>query len=276
MDLSTPVVMGVINVTPDSFSDGATLGTPEADRFKVAVDRALARAEAMVGAGARIIDVGGESTRPGAAPVSTEEELQRVMPVIEAVRSNLDTAISIDTSSPVVMREACRLGADMVNDVRALQRDGALAAVLSSAAAACLMHSRGEPGTMQQAIHYTDVVEEILAFLKDRVTQTISAGIPREKLVIDPGFGFGKTVAHNFTLLRELHRFSELELPILVGISRKSMIGNVTGKPADQRLAGTLAATSWALTKGAKIIRTHDVVETMDIIKIHCAITGTR
>lgn len=276
VDLSTPVVMGVINVTPDSFSDGATLGALEADRFKVAVDRALARAEAMVNAGARIIDVGGESTRPGAAPVSTDEELQRVMPVIEAVRSNLDTAISIDTSSPEVMREACRLGADMVNDVRALQRDGAMAVVLSSGVAACLMHNRGEPGTMQQDVNYNDVVEEVLAFLKDRVAQTISAGIPREKLVIDPGFGFGKTVTHNYTLLRELHRFKELQLPILVGISRKSMIGNVTGRPPEQRLAGTLAATSWALTKGAKIIRTHDVAETLDIIKIHCAIAGAR
>ncbi len=276
LDLSTPIVMGVINLTPDSFSDGSTLGDLESGRFWVSRDRALARAEAMVSAGASIIDVGGESTRPGADPISSGEELQRVIPVIEAIRLNLDTAISVDTSSSAVMSEACRAGAHLINDVRALQREGAMASAVSSGAGVCLMHSRGEPRTMQLNVHYTDVVEEILRFLKDRVAQTIRAGIPREKLVIDPGFGFGKTVEHNFRVLRELDRFGELGLPVLVGISRKSMIGKVVDRPTEQRLAGSLAATAWALLKGASIIRTHDVADTLDVIRIHCALADDR
>lgn len=271
LDLSTPVVMGVINVTPDSFSDGATLGTVQGNRFKVSIAQALARAEAMASAGAAIIDVGGESTRPGAVPVSSDEELERVIPVIEALRANLDTAISIDTSSAAVIREACAAGAELINDVRALRRDGALAEAVKSGAGVCLMHTRGEPHSMQQDIHYYDVVEDILAFLKERVAQTISAGIPREKLAVDPGFGFGKTLAHNYRLLRELGRFSELGLPVLVGISRKSMIGKVVDRPPEQRLAGSLAAATLALVNGAGIIRTHDVAETVDTIKIVCA-----
>ncbi|MCB1673011.1 MAG: dihydropteroate synthase [Gammaproteobacteria bacterium] len=276
LDLSTPVIMGVINVTPDSFSDGATLGDPRATGFRVSPQRALARAEAMVAAGAAIIDVGGESTRPGADPVSSDEQLQRVMPVIEAIHRNLDTAISIDTSSATVMREACQAGAQLINDVRALQQEGAMQAAAATGAAVCLMHSRGEPRTMQQEIHYTDVVAEILQFLKDRVAETISAGIPREKLVIDPGFGFGKTLEHNYRILRELDRFGDLGLPILVGVSRKSMIGKVVDRPADQRLAGSLAATVWALARGASIVRTHDVAETLDAIKVVCAIADDR
>jgi len=264
--------MGVLNVTPDSFYDGATLGSSAGDRFQVSVDLALQRASAMVNEGAAIIDVGGESTRPGAEPVSESEELERVMPVIEAIRSNLDTAISIDTSSPAVMTEACRAGAGLINDVRALRRDGALAAAAASDAAVCLMHTRAEPKTMQQDAQYEDVVAEIYQFLQLRVDQAIEAGIERSQLVIDPGFGFGKTVQHNYRLLRELDRFTGLELPVLVGLSRKSMIGNVVNRPPAERLAGTLAATAWALAKGAKIIRTHDVGPTVDTIKIHCAL----
>ena len=266
--------MGVLNVTPDSFFDGATLGSEVGGRFRVAVDRALQRAESMVVDGAAIIDVGGESTRPGADPVSVNEELERVMPVIEAISRNLDTVISVDTSSPEVMAAACQAGADLINDVRALRRDGAMSAVAASGAAVCLMHARAEPKTMQQDIHYDDVVEELLEFLKGRVKEAASAGIASDKLLIDPGFGFGKTVQHNYRLLRDLHRFTELELPILVGISRKSMIGNVVDRPPEDRLAGTLAATTWALANGANVIRTHDVAPTVDIVKIHCAVTA--
>ncbi|MBT8147420.1 MAG: dihydropteroate synthase [Gammaproteobacteria bacterium] len=266
--------MGVLNVTPDSFFDGATLGSEVNGQFRVAVDRALRRAEAMVNEGAAIIDVGGESTRPGASPVSIAEELERVMPVIEAISRNLDTVISIDTSSPEVMTAACRAGAGLINDVRALRRDGAMSAAANSEAAVCLMHTRAEPNVMQQDIHYEDVVEDILEFLMQRVEEAISAGISREKLLIDPGFGFGKTVQHNYRLLRDLNRFAKLQLPILVGLSRKSMIGNVVDRPLEERLAGTLAATTWALANGASIVRTHDVAPTVDIVKIHCAVTA--
>jgi len=265
--------MGVLNVTPDSFFDGATLGSQVNGHFKVAADRALQRAEAMVEAGAAIIDVGGESTRPGADPVTVAEEIERVMPVIEAISQNLDTAISIDTSSPEVMTAACQAGAGLINDVRALRKEGALSAAVDSGAAVCLMHARAEPKVMQQDIHYEDVVEELLGFLKERVEEATNAGIPREKLLVDPGFGFGKTVQHNYLLLRELRRFAELQLPILVGLSRKSMIGNVVDRPPQERLAGTLGATTWALANGANIIRTHDVAPTVDIVKIHCAVT---
>jgi len=274
LDLSTPVVMGVINVTPDSFYDGSSLGSLAGSRFRVSVDQTLARVETMVADGAAIIDIGGESTRPGATPVSEQEELERVMPVIAAIRDKFDTPISIDTSSARVMSEACRAGADMINDIRALRREGAMDAAVASGAAVCLMHTRDEPGIMQQDIQYQDVVAEILTFLRQRVQDAVTAGIAREKLVIDPGFGFGKTVQHNYRLLRELRCFGELNLPILIGISRKSMIGTVVNRPADQRLAGSLAATGWALANGAKIIRTHDVAATVDVIKIHRALNG--
>jgi dihydropteroate synthase len=263
--------MGIINVTPDSFSDGANLGTISAGRFEVSADLALQQAMAMSEEGASILDIGGESTRPGADPVSVQEELDRVMPVIEIIRKNLDTPLSIDTSSPVVMREACNVGVAMVNDVRALQRQGAVQVLAATDAAVCLMHSLDEPDVMQQSIHYDHVTSDILAFLKDRVAETIRAGIKRERIVIDPGFGFGKTTDNNYQLLRELSRFEDLDLPILVGISRKSMIGKVTGKNPDERLAGSLAATAYALSNGANIIRTHDVAATADVIKVHGA-----
>ena len=272
LQLSTPLVMGVLNVTPDSFYDGATLGAEVNSGFQVDVDRALRRAETMIHDGAAIIDVGGESTRPGAIPVSTAEELDRVIPVIEAIRVNLDTVISIDTSSPEVMSSACGAGAELINDVRALAREGAATAAAASGAAVCLMHTRAEPRVMQQDIHYADVVEDILDFLRQRIEAAVGAGIPREKLLIDPGFGFGKTVQHNYRLLRELERFTELHLPVLVGVSRKSMIGSVIDRPPELRLAGSLAATAWALANGASIIRTHDVGPTVDTVKIHCAV----
>ena len=274
LQLSTPLVMGVLNVTPDSLFDGASLGSEVNGQFQVAVDRALQRAEVMVKEGAAIIDVGGESTRPGADPVSVAEELERVMPVIEAISRNLDTTISIDTSSPQVMTAACQAGAGLINDVRALRREGAMSAAADSGAAVCLMHARAEPKVMQQDIHYEDVVEDILEFLTQRVKDATSAGIRRDKLLIDPGFGFGKTVQQNYRLLRYLDRFARLQFPVLVGLSRKSMIGNVVDRPPEERLAGTLAATTWALAKGASIVRTHDVASTVDIVKIHCAVSA--
>jgi dihydropteroate synthase len=264
--------MGIINVTPDSFSDGALLAVSPDGPFRVSVDKALARAEAMVRDGAALLDVGGESTRPGAVPVSAQEELERVMPVIEALAGNLDTPLSVDTSSPAVMREACRAGAVLINDVRALRREGALEAARECEAAVCLMHMRDEPGTMQQKIHYDDVVGEVLAFLKDRMARATGAGIDRARLLVDPGFGFGKTLENNYRLLRELDRFAELDLPLLVGVSRKSMIGGVLDRPPQDRLAGSLAAACWAVSRGANIIRTHDVAATRDVIKIHSAI----
>ena len=270
-ELSTPIAMGIINVTPDSFSDGAELGSVFSGVFEVSTEKALKQAVRMSEEGASLLDIGGESTRPGADKVSEQEELDRVMPVIEIIRNNLDTPISVDTSSPVVMREACHSGAVLINDIRALSRDGAMDAVGETGAAVCLMHALDEPSVMQHAIRYTDVTTDILAFLKERVEETISAGIDRNKILIDPGFGFGKTLQNNYQLLRELSKYTEIGLPILVGISRKAMIGQVVGKESGQRLAGSLAATAYALLNGANIVRTHDVAATVDVIKIHSA-----
>lgn len=274
LELSTPVVMGVLNVTPDSFSDGARLGHNHGGRFRVSLEKALSRARELVAEGAAIIDIGGESTRPGAVPVAPAEELGRVVPVIEALVAELDVALSVDTSSPEVMREACRAGAHMINDIRALRRDGALEAAAETDAAVCLMHTRAEPAVMQQDIRYEDVVQDICRFLKERLAETTRAGIKREKLVIDPGFGFGKTQQQNYRLLHELDTFLGLGVPVLVGISRKSMLGQVTGRPVDQRLAAGVAAAMVALDRGARIIRTHDVAATVDAIKVHCALAG--
>ena len=277
IDLSVPVVMGIVNVTPDSFSDGGKLrtGTPSS-RFTVSIDKALAQAESMLAEGATILDIGGESTRPGARPLSEQEELDRVIPVLEAIQDRLDVAVSVDTSTPGVMLAAVAAGAGFVNDVRALQRPGAVAAVSSGKSAVCLMHMRGEPGTMQQEIHYDDVVEEVLAFLRQRIAVCEAAGILRSRLILDPGFGFGKTVRHNWLLLQRLHCFKSLGLPILAGISRKSMLGAVTGRPVDERVHAGVAAAMLALRGGAAIIRTHDVAPTVDAIKIHCAVEGAR
>lgn len=263
--------MGIINLTPDSFSDGSELQKDGIPGFRVDLDKALRRAEQMVREGAVIIDIGGESTRPGADPISSEEELDRVIPVIAAVRANLDVCLSIDTSSPQVMREAIAAGAGLVNDIRALSKPNAIESLQAETVAICLMHMQGEPGTMQQNYHYHDVIEEVLAFLKARVQACLESGIGRDRLVIDPGFGFGKSQQHNYQILNQLSRLAELELPILVGISRKSMIGGVIDRPVDQRLAGSVAAITLALAAGANIIRTHDVAATIDAIRVNSA-----
>ncbi|MGH8441430.1 MAG: dihydropteroate synthase [Nevskiaceae bacterium] len=254
--------MGVLNVTPDSFSDGGRFTAPDA---------ALARARAMVEEGAAIVDVGGESTRPGAQPVDEEQELARVLPVIARIRAELGCAISIDTMKPGVMRAACDAGAELINDVNALRAPGALEAARDSGAAVCLMHMQGEPRTMQQEPRYADVVAEVRAFLEQRVAACVAAGIARERLVVDPGFGFGKALEHNLQLLGAVTEFAEIGVPVLVGVSRKSMFGQLLDRPADQRLAGGLAAATLAAWQGARIVRTHDVRSTMDALKVTTA-----
>ena len=263
--------MGIINTTPDSFSDGAQLGSSGGGRFRVDVDLALRRAEAMVAEGATFVDVGGESTRPGAEAVDTGEELDRVIPVVEAIRARLDVCISVDSSSPAVIAAALAAGAELVNDVRALADEEALAVVSQSPAAACLMHMQGQPRSMQKTFHYDDVVGEVRDFLRGRVDRCLQAGMASERLLVDPGFGFGKSVAHNYRLLRELNALDAIGVPLLVGISRKSMIAAVTERPLEQRLAGSLAAAVLAMERGARVVRTHDVAATMDAIRVHCA-----
>ncbi|KTT49963.1 dihydropteroate synthase [Pseudomonas oryzihabitans] len=262
-----PKVMGILNVTPDSFSDGG--------RY-TAVESALRHAEGMVAAGAAIIDVGGESTRPGAPAVSEAEELDRVVPVIEAIARELDVVISMDTSTPAVMREGARAGAGLINDVRSLRRPGALETAAATDLAICLMHMRGEPGTMQQAPVYADVAGEVGAFLAEQVARCEAVGISRQRLVLDPGYGFAKTLEHNLELFRRQAELLAFGLPLLVGVSRKSMIGAVTGRPVEGRLAGGLALAALALTKGAQILRVHDVAETVDVVKMITAVEGFR
>lgn len=262
-----PKVMGILNVTPDSFSDGG--------RY-TAVEIALRHAEGMVNAGAAIIDVGGESTRPGAPAVSEAEELDRVIPVVEAIARELDVVISLDTSTPAVMREGARAGAGLINDVRSLRRSGALEAAAASDLAICLMHMQGEPSTMQQAPVYTDVAGEVGAFLAEQVRRCEAAGIARERLVLDPGYGFAKTLEHNLELFKRQAELLAFGLPLLVGVSRKSMIGAVTGRPVEGRLAGGLALAALALVKGAQILRVHDVAETVDVVKMITAVEGFR
>lgn len=276
IDLSVPVVMGIVNATPDSFSDGGRLAASASAGFQVSVDKALALAARMLDEGAAIIDVGGESTRPGAASLSEQEELDRVIPVIQAIRSRLDIAVSVDTSTPAVMLEAVAAGAGLVNDVRALRRPGALAAVAGLDVAICLMHMRGEPDTMQRDVQYDDVVAEVIAFLAERVAACTECDIARSRIVLDPGFGFGKSVEHNFELLRQLPQLQCLGLPLLVGMSRKSMLGAVTGRPVDQRVHAGVAASVLALQGGAAIIRTHDVAPVIDAIRVQSAFTGAR
>ena len=259
LDLSRPVVMGVLNITSDSFSDGGRYRSFEA---------ALAHARAMVAAGAAIIDVGGESTRPGAEPVPVQEELDRVLPVIEAMRRELDAVISIDTMKPQVMTAAVGAGAGLVNDVLALQAPGAVAAVAASRAAVCLMHMQGTPQTMQSAPHYDDVVAEVCAFLRQRAETCVAAGIAPDRIALDPGFGFGKTMQHNLQLLAGLSQLADGRLPLLVGLSRKSMLGKLLGRAVDQRLAGSLALATIAALNGARIIRSHDVAETRDAVAV--------
>jgi len=263
LSLARPVVMGVLNVTPDSFSDGG--------RF-VRLEAAIEQGLAMITAGAALIDVGGESTRPGSEPVSLEEELARVVPVVRALSSQ--AVISVDTSKPEVMRQAAAAGAGFINDVRALREPGALEAARDSGCAVCLMHMQGEPRTMQHSPAYRDVLAEVAQFLGARLEAARAAGIPHERLVIDPGFGFGKTLEHNLTLLRGLPMLSGLGVPLLAGLSRKSMLGTLTGRAAGERLYGSLALAVIVALKGARIIRAHDVAATVDALKVVAAVEG--
>jgi dihydropteroate synthase len=258
LDLSQPRIMGILNITPDSFSDGS--------RFNQ-LDRALFHAEKMMEEGAEIIDVGGESTRPGAIYVSEQEELDRVVPVIEQLAKKLDVMISIDTYKPAVMAAACQAGAHLINDIKALQEPGALKVAAESQALICLMHMQGEPQSMQNHPVYKSVVDEVSHFLSNRVAACLAAGISPEKLILDPGFGFGKTLEQNYELLG---RLSEIQTgyPLLVGVSRKSMIGNLLNRSVDERLAGSIAAALYALAQGARIIRVHDVQATSDAVKV--------
>lgn len=254
--------MGILNVTPDSFSDGGKFNQ---------LDAAMCQAERMVAEGADIIDVGGESTRPGASSVSVQEELDRVIPLVEKFSRELNVAISVDTSKAQVMTESVKAGAGMINDVMALQNDGALqaAASLDSSIAICLMHMQGQPRTMQQNPQYEDVIKDIYHFLERRVEHCVEAGIKREQLCIDPGFGFGKTLEHNLLLLKNLEEFTKMELPLLVGISRKSMLGTLLGDvPPEQRIDASVAAAVLAYERGAQILRVHDVKQTVDALKI--------
>lgn len=268
LDLSRPHVMGILNVTPDSFSDG---GTVYADG-RLALDRARRRAAAMVEAGATLIDVGGESTRPGAPPVPLQEEMDRVLPVIEALRGDVDAVLSVDTSSPEVMLEAAARGAGFINDVRALTRPRALEAAAATGLPVCLMHMRGEPGTMQDHPEYADVVADVRHFLTLRIAACTKLGIARRNIVVDPGFGFGKTAVHNLQLLNRLGQLQALDCPVLVGLSRKSLIGQVLGRPVEERLAGSLALAAAAVARGAVIIRAHDVRETVDVVRLCAAV----
>jgi dihydropteroate synthase len=259
--------MGVVNVTPDSFSDGG--------RFADA-DAAVAAAERMAADGAALVDVGGESTRPGSVPVDEAEELRRVMPVIERLAGRLPIPVSIDTRKPGVMRRAVEAGASLVNDVGALRAPGAIEAVAGSGAAVCLMHMQGEPGTMQDAPRYADVVTEVREFLRRRVAACEAAGIGRARIAVDPGFGFGKSLEHNLALLAGLPVIAADGLPLLVGLSRKRMIGTLTGRGDGERLAGSLAAAVVAAQNGARIVRAHDVRETVDALRVVAAAGAMR
>jgi len=263
LDLTRPHVMGILNVTPDSFSDGGR---------HQGVDAALRHAEAMVLAGATLIDVGGESTRPGARIVSPIEELERVAPVVEAIARELDVIISVDTSTPAVIRESARLGAGLINDVRSLARDGALDAAAATGLPVCLMHMRGEPADMQDDPRYRDVTAEVLEFLQQRLGQCADAGIPAERIILDPGFGFAKDLWHNLSLFKHLECLHALGRPLLVGVSRKSMVGQALGREISDRLFGSLALAALAVAKGAVIVRVHDVRETVDVVRMVAAV----
>jgi dihydropteroate synthase len=259
LPLDTPAVMGVLNLTPDSFSDGGRYLAPDA---------ALARAESLAQEGAAILDIGGESTRPGASRLDPHEELRRVLPVLERIAARVPALLSVDTSNPEIMRRAADCGAHMINDVRALRSPGALEAAAQGRLAVCLVHMRGEPADMQRAPRYERLIAEVSGFLTERVSACEAAGIARERLCIDPGFGFGKSVAHNHELLARLREFEALGLPILVGLSRKSLVGALTGRPVAERLAGSLALATIAVLHGARIVRAHDVAATVDAVRV--------
>jgi dihydropteroate synthase len=259
LQIACPAVMGVLNVTPDSFSDGG--------RYAVA-EVAIRHAVQMAGEGAAIVDIGGESTRPGADAVSEQEELDRIIPIIESIRSEIDVPISVDTSKPGVMRAAVAAGVSIINDVLALQAEGALQAAVDLQQPVCLMHMQGEPRTMQMEPQYADVVAEVTQFLGERVAQCRKAGLPEDLIVIDPGFGFGKTPAHNIELLGNLRQLLDVGPPVLIGVSRKSMLGAITGRDVARRLPASLAAAVLAVNQGASIVRAHDVAETVDALRI--------
>lgn len=269
LDFNTPKVMGILNVTPDSFSDGNELFLASG---KLSLDKALGRAEAMSEAGATFIDIGGESTKPRASTVSLEEEMDRVLPLVELIHNNIDVIISIDTSSPEIMLQAANVGAGLINDVRALQKPGAIEAVRKINLPVCLMHMQGSPATMQEAPRYNNLINEVISFLDSRILACTNAGIDRNQIIVDPGFGFGKTLEHNLELLSRLSEFEKLELPLLIGLSRKAMLGLITGKSVRERKAAGIAAAVIALMKGANIIRTHDVPDTIDAMKVYLAV----
>ncbi len=265
LDLTQPVVMGILNVTPDSFSDGG--------RFN-SVDTALERVEQMVKAGVTIIDIGGESTRPGAPEVSVEEEIDRVVPVVKAIREKFDIWLSIDTSKAEVMRLAIEAGADIINDVRSLTEPGALEVVAEANVPVCIMHMQGEPSTMQQNPQYQNLLTEVHQFLEERIQICVDAGIKREKLILDPGFGFGKTVEHNYSMLAHLEEFHQYNLPVLAGMSRKSMLFKLLDKQPQQCMAASVASATIAAMKGAQIIRVHDFEETLDAVRVVNAVSA--
>jgi dihydropteroate synthase len=265
LETKTPSIMGVLNITPDSFSDGGC--------FTV-VETAIEQALLMADLGASIIDVGGESTRPNATPVSSEEEIDRVVPVIEGIRLSSTVAISIDTSKPDVMKAAVDAGANLINDVYALQRPGALEMAATLGVPVCLMHMQANPKTMQDSPNYLNVVDEVSSFFTQRIAACEAVGITRDKIIIDPGFGFGKTLQHNLSLLAKLALFKRHGCPILAGLSRKSMIGEILNKRVEERLFGSVSAALLAVINGASIVRVHDVAETADALKIHNAVQG--
>ena len=260
LDLSTPQVMGILNVTPDSFSDGGKFNR---------IDYALNHVESMLQAGTSIIDIGGESTRPGAKEVVLNEELDRVVPIIEAIRQRFDCWISIDTSKAQVMKEAVNAGAELINDVRALQEPNALEVAAKANVPICLMHMQGQPRTMQHQPNYNNLIQDVSDFLNERISVCENVGISRQQLILDPGFGFGKTLEHNYQMLAKFEQFHQFGLPVLAGMSRKSMIFNLLGKPPAECLAGSLACATIAAMKGAHIIRVHDARETAEIVKIY-------
>lgn len=259
LDLAYPHVMGILNVTPDSFSDGGAHNS---------LTDAVKHANLMINAGASIIDIGGESTRPGAADVSVEEELARVIPVVEAIAQRFEVWISVDTSKPEVIREAARVGAHIINDIRSLNEPGALEAAAQTGLPVCLMHMQGQPKTMQEAPHYDDVFADVNRFFIDQIARCEAAGIAKEKLLLDPGFGFGKNLSHNYTLLARLSALHHFGLPLLVGMSRKSMVGQLLNAGPSERLSGSLACAVIAAMQGAQIIRVHDVKETVDAMRV--------
>lgn len=271
LDLSRPKIMGILNITPDSFSDGGSYYRAG----NLSLDLVVKRAESMLADGADILDVGGESTRPGAALVTEQEELDRVIPVIEVLVEKLGALVSVDTSTASVIRESGQKGAGIINDVRALTREDALIAAAESGLPICLMHMQGQPQTMQNAPVYEDVVDDVLSFLRQRIEACRSIGISKDRILIDPGFGFGKTLAHNLALLARMSELTVLDAPILVGLSRKSMVGQLLNRTVDERLPGSLALALAAVERGAAIIRVHDVAATKDVLTVYNAIKNS-